>query len=352
MDPIKKVNIDEVYDVYKQIAFGIKMTSFQISLGRFGQLKLAENRSAKCKIALKYFPANQTKQIDFLREYNCSFFLSPHPNVIDTYEGMYQAHDESAFFFVQEICPGITLKEAIENASAGIGEAATRSVMEKILSAVEFMHNKNLVHRNIRAENILIFDPKEFSKVKLTNFGLARKVDSTVKYQEYVNNYHAPELCETVVNEVFTVNKAIDIWALGIIFYYCLKGKFPWQKATIMCKPYWEWEQWIKRKNPQLPKRWEPFSEKALKLLKKTLNPKYKDRWMAKDVRKLILKEKLLKTQKSKDDDYNYYPKVKISPKENSKKGKRKSVIHQWISATLNTMAEISEQVVSARDDL
>lgn len=41
----------------------------------------------------------------------------------------------------------------------------------------------------------------------------------------------------------------------GVLFYYCLKGRFPWQKATIMCKPYWEWEQWLKRKNPQLPRR-------------------------------------------------------------------------------------------------
>ncbi|VDD85523.1 unnamed protein product, partial [Enterobius vermicularis] len=87
-----------------------------VNSGRFGQLKLAENRQAKCKIALKCFP---TTQADFIREYNCSFFLSPHQNIIDTYEGMYQAHDESLYFFVQEICPGLTLKEAVENSSSG-----------------------------------------------------------------------------------------------------------------------------------------------------------------------------------------------------------------------------------------
>ncbi|PIO59980.1 hypothetical protein TELCIR_18540, partial [Teladorsagia circumcincta] len=51
-------------------------------------------------------------------------------------------------------------------------------------------------------------------KAKITDFGLTRKVDAAVKYLEYVNNYHAPELCETVVNEVLTVNKSTDIWAL------------------------------------------------------------------------------------------------------------------------------------------
>lgn len=160
------------------------------------------------------------------------------------------------------------------------------------------MHNENLVHRNLKAENVLIFDNKDYSKVKLTDFGLTRKVDTTVKYLEYVNSYHAPELCETVVNEVWTVNKSIDIWAVGILFYYSLKGRFPWQKATIMCKPYWEWEQWLKRKSPALPKRWDPFTEKALKLFKRTLNPKHKDRWGVKDLRKCVTKERLLKQSK------------------------------------------------------
>lgn len=51
----------------------------------------------------------------------------------------------------------------------------------------------------------------------MTDFGLTRKVDSTVKYLEYVNCYHAPELCETVVNEVLIVSRSIDIWAIGIL---------------------------------------------------------------------------------------------------------------------------------------
>lgn len=170
--------------------------------------------------------------------------------------------------------------------------------MLKVLAAIEYMHSENLVHRNLKAENILIFDSKEYSRVKVTDFGLTRKVDASVKYLEYVNSYHAPELCETVVNEMWTVNKSIDIWAIGVLFYYSLKGRFPWQKATIMCKPYWEWEQWLKRKNPALPKRWDPFTEKALKLFKRTLNPKHKDRWTVKDVRKCVTKERLLKQAK------------------------------------------------------
>lgn len=178
-------------------------------------------------------------------------------------------------------------------------------------------------------------------KVKITDFGLTRKIDSTVKYLEYVSSYHAPELCETVVNEVLTVKFSIDVWALGnnkveypflefiilfsaIIFYYCLKGRFPWQKATIMCKPYWEWEQWLKRKSPSLPKRWDVFSDKSLKVFKKCLTPKTKDRWTVKDMRKCITKEKLLK-----------------SPKVNSSTSTTSSIAHSLVVPELQSSSTV-----------
>ncbi|PIO64550.1 hypothetical protein TELCIR_13818 [Teladorsagia circumcincta] len=206
-----------------------------LGTGRFGYIKLAEHKQSKQKIAIKFFPRPQTKQVDFIREYNYSFFLSPHPQIIDTYEGMHQTGDESAFFFVQQFCPSASLREAVEATNQqGIGEVNTKKVFGAVLSAIEFMHNENLVHRNLKAENILLFDNNDYSKAKITDFGLTRKVDAAVKYLEYVNNYHAPELCETVVNEVLTVNKSTDIWALGYgtrrVALDALLPSFPFRK--------------------------------------------------------------------------------------------------------------------------
>lgn len=80
-----------------------------------------------------------------------------------------------------------------------------------------------------------------------------------------------------------------------MLYFYCLKGRFPWQKATIMCKPYWEWNQWLKHKLPQLPKQYDLFTEKSLKLFKRCLNPRSKDRWSVKDLKKFIEKERFIK---------------------------------------------------------
>lgn len=53
---------------------------------------------------------------------------------------------------------------------SGIGEANTKKVFAGILSALEFMHDEHLVHRNLKAENILIFDVNDFSKVLYSLF--------------------------------------------------------------------------------------------------------------------------------------------------------------------------------------
>lgn len=64
-----------------------------------------------------------------------------------------------------------------------------------------------------------------------------------------------------------------------------------------MCKPYYEWNQWLKHKLIQLPKQYEIFTEKALKLFKRCLNSKVKDRWTVKNFKKFIEKEQFLKSK-------------------------------------------------------
>lgn len=73
----------------------------------------------------------------------------------------------------------------------GIGEAATKSILLSVVSAVDFMHTEKLVHRNLKAENVLIFSMEDLSKIKITDFGLTRKEECTVKNLDYTNTYHA-----------------------------------------------------------------------------------------------------------------------------------------------------------------
>ncbi|KAI6214761.1 hypothetical protein M3Y94_00306900 [Aphelenchoides besseyi] len=164
MDALKKEDVESVYTVVKSLG-----------TGRFGYVKLVEHRASGQTVALKFFPRPQVKFTEFLREYNFSKLLSPHQNVIETFDGIYQSTDETAFYFVQEFCPHASLREMVESSSGGIGELATKGILLSVLSAVDFMHSENLVHRNLKAENVLIFSHDDYSKVKISDFGLTQK---------------------------------------------------------------------------------------------------------------------------------------------------------------------------------
>lgn len=70
-------------------------------------------------------------------------------------------------------------------------------VTEQVSSALEFLHDKQLVHRDVRAENILIFS-LDYSKVKLTDFGLTRRAETLVKKRTRSLPTCPPEIWETV----------------------------------------------------------------------------------------------------------------------------------------------------------
>ena len=79
----------------------------------------------------------------------------------------------------------------------GLEECDVKFVIQQIVSALEFMHEKKLVHRDVRAENVLIFS-FDFSKVKLTDFGLTRKAETLVKKRTRSLPTCPPEIWEAV----------------------------------------------------------------------------------------------------------------------------------------------------------
>ncbi len=135
----------------------------------------------------------------------------------------------SKIIFIQELCRGGTLKSLIQKRRLVISEQECRVIFRQIASGLDFIHNKRLVHGDIKPENILFADDiveKGNVLVKLCDFGSARRVEESgsVSFREGEGSlsYLAPERMKRLDYDF-----KVDSWSLGIMLHECLFGFHP-----------------------------------------------------------------------------------------------------------------------------
>lgn len=103
-------------------------------------------------------------------------------------------------------------------------EKEAKILFHQTVKAIHFCHSKNIVHRDIKLENILL---DQDNNIKMIDFGFSIIIPSYKKLNIFCGtpSYMAPE----IVNKVLYVGQTADIWALGILLYVILCGKFPFK---------------------------------------------------------------------------------------------------------------------------
>ncbi|CAD5215292.1 unnamed protein product [Bursaphelenchus okinawaensis] len=113
-----------------------------------------------------------------------------------------------------------------ERARSAFTEREASNIMFAVCSAIQHLHSMDIVHRDVKPENLLYSSPDEDAVLKLTDFGFARKFDGTVEKPLdtpcYTPYYVAPEVLGTK-----PYDEACDVWAIGIITYILLCGYPP-----------------------------------------------------------------------------------------------------------------------------
>ena len=104
--------------------------------------------------------------------------------------------------------------------SLGMDESSAFKYFIQVASAIYFLHENNIVHRDIQPENILL---DEFNNIKLCNFGLAAEISSgdQLTFDVTTENITHEQIDET------PYNKDIDMWALGVLLYTLVEGNSP-----------------------------------------------------------------------------------------------------------------------------
>lgn len=242
----------------------------QLGSGTYGRVVLARCHRTGIEVALKVLPKSSTKLKDFLREFNLSYYLSPHSAIINTYDVAFET--PTSYVFAQEQAPLGDLFEAITPQS-GLSETAAKAALTQVASALEFMHSKGLVHRDVKPENILVFDAA-CERVKLMDFGMTKKTGTMVRKVSKGIPYTPPEVCSALKGEQYAVDTAADVWGFAVLIFCALTGNFPWELAHLSDTFYGEFAGWQRRKALRTPSQWKMFTSRLMRLFRRMLEPR------------------------------------------------------------------------------
>lgn len=134
---------------------------------------------------------------------------------------------EKNVFMVTEVVHGGELLERITE-EGSYSEADARRIIVQILRAVEYLHSKKVVHRDIKLENILMSDRSPKATVKLIDFGLSRLPQDGSEMRTICGSplYVAPEILDMNLSDT-AYTPAVDMWSVGVILFILLSGYSP-----------------------------------------------------------------------------------------------------------------------------
>ena len=147
-----------------------------------------------------------------------------HPNIIKLYDHFISKKD---YFLILEYCNKGSLSNLIQK-NGPLDESEFFSLAKKLLSAIQYSHSQNIIHHDIKPDNIL-FD--EYGRPVLADFGISIQSQINSKVSDFKCSlaYAPPEI---ILKKQHDPYKA-DIWSLGITFLYSLTGFIPYQNDTI-----------------------------------------------------------------------------------------------------------------------
>ncbi|KAG8434152.1 hypothetical protein GDO86_012502 [Hymenochirus boettgeri] len=239
-----------------------------LGAGSYGHVLQVEHKARDKSMAIKLMKKKSTKKESFLMEYCVSLCLSSHPNIIGTYTVAFETN--KYFAFAQELAPAGDLYSILEP-GVGLPETIVKRCAMQLAEALDFMHSKALVHRDVKLDNILIFD-KDCHNIKLADFGLTRLEGFLLSPMSGTLPYSAPELCILEESDNLELDSSLDVWAFGVLIFCISTGYFPWDTALCKDKNYEEFALW--QSNPEhldIPSSWKQFTHHVLDMFQKLL---------------------------------------------------------------------------------
>lgn len=182
---------------------------------------LGEDRFVAVKILRREYNDDERFVRRFIAEAQATASIS-HPNIVNVYDA---GEDQGWHYIIMELCEGTTLRRYIRRYGR-LSVRETVDVSRKIAMGIQAAHQKGIVHRDIKPQNILV---SESGEVKVADFGIARAATGDTISQNLMGSVHylSPEQARGNYSD-----EKSDIYSLGITMYEMATGRVPFDSEN------------------------------------------------------------------------------------------------------------------------
>lgn len=197
----------------------------KIGTGGMSDVYKAKDHTLGRFVAIKVLKPEFSEDVNFVTKFRTEAQSAAgleHPNIVNIYD---VGSENGMHYIVMEYVEGITLKTYIEKKGQLTFKEAV-SIAIQVGRGIEAAHNKGIIHRDIKPQNIIISTE---GKVKVTDFGIARAATSNTISSDVMGSVHyaSPEQARNGF-----VDGKSDIYSLGIVMYEMVTGRVPFDGDT------------------------------------------------------------------------------------------------------------------------
>ncbi|XP_020845451.1 serine/threonine-protein kinase SIK2 [Phascolarctos cinereus] len=194
--------------------------------GNFAVVKLGRHRITKTEVAIKIIDKSQLDAVNLEKIYREVQIMKmlDHPHIIKLYQVM---ETKSMLYLVTEYAKNGEIFDYLAN-HGRLNESEARRKFWQILSAVDYCHSRKIVHRDLKAENLLLDNNMN---IKIADFGFGNFFKSGEPLATWCGSppYAAPEVFEGQQYE----GPQLDIWSMGVVLYVLVCGALPFDGPTL-----------------------------------------------------------------------------------------------------------------------